>query len=152
MIKCSNITNILNNMYDKKVILENDCLSKKHKYLADKIKLKLPERKQITLVIEEDDNIYNPLSYVLSHINNKKFKDKNQNKYSFNALLLILAIIEDYKIIELRKENSIISDKNILKKILPLLEINKTYKIEIPNKISYEFKVYGYELAVMIAK
>ena len=46
----------------------------------------------------------------MSHINNKKFKDKTKNKYAFNALLLLLAIIEDYRVIEARKTNSIISD------------------------------------------
>lgn len=136
-------------MYEKNISIEKNCLSNNHKYFANKIKLKLPGRKQITLEIEKTDNIYNPLSYVFSHINNKKFKNKNKNKYAFNALLLLLAIIEDYKIIELRHTNMIISDKDILKKILPLLEINKTYEISIPGKISYKFIVYGYNLAIM---
>jgi hypothetical protein len=151
MIKCNNIVSILNNIYDKKVLVSNNCLNGKHKYKADKIKIKLPNRKIITLEIEENDNIYNPLSFVMSHINNKKFKDKTKNKYAFNALLLLLAIIEDYRVIESRKTNSIISDKSIIKKILPFIELDSTYKISIPKKISYSFKVYGYNMAIMKA-
>jgi len=149
MIQCNNIVSILNNMYDKNVIFKNNCLDGKHRYKANKIKIKLPDRKSFTLELEETDNIYNPLSFVMSHINNKKFKNKKDNKYAFNALLLLLGIIEDYRIIDLRKNNTIISNKDILKKILPLIDINSIYKISIPNIISYKFKINGYELAKM---
>ena len=152
MIRCENIVSILNNLHNDKELISEHCLSGNHKYKADKIKLKLAERKIITLELEETDNIYNPLSFVLSHINNKKFTSKKENKYAFNALLLILAIIEDYKIIELRKSNSIVSDKKIINKILPLLQIDQKYIFTIPNKIQYSFKVFGYELAKMTTR
>ena len=88
----------------------------------------------------------------MSHINNKKFKDSKKNKYAFNALLLLLAIIEDYKVIDLREDNTILSSENIVKKILPFIEIDSTYKVSIPDVITYTFKVYGYNLAIMKAE
>ena len=40
---------------------------------------------------------------------------------------------------------------SIIKKILPFIELDSTYKISIPKKISYSFKVYGYNMAIMKA-
>ena len=67
------------------------------------------------------------------------------------ALLLILAIIEDYNIIKTKKSDTIISDKKIIDNILPCIQMD-TYKIIIPHKIEYRFKVYGENLAVMKSK
>ena len=152
MIKCENIVSILNNLYNEKKLETKHCLEGNHKYKVKKIKIKISDSKALTLELDESDNIYNPLSFVLSHINNKKFKSKKENKYAFNALLLIIAIIEDYRVIELRKSNSILTDKTIIKKILPLLQIDKKYIFTIPNKIQYSFKVFGFELAKMTTR
>ena len=62
---------------------------------------------------------------------------------------MLLIIIEDYRPIELRKDNTIISNEKIVKKILPIIDIDSTYKIGIPNVITYVFKVYGYKIATM---
>lgn len=150
MVKCTNIVNIFNKLYDKKEHNVKDCLKKNHKYMADTIKLKLPNTKMITLNISKNDNIYNPLSFVLSNINKKKYKDVNENKYAFMALLLILAIIEDYRIINI-ETNKILSDKKIIDRILPYIQMDE-YIISVPHKIQYNFKVSGFKLAIMKVK
>ena len=148
MVKCKNIVNILNNLYNKKLLLNKNCLDGKHKYTVDKIKLKLPNMRLITLNIEKNDNIYNPLSFVLSHINKKDFKHKEENKNAFTALLLILAILEDYRIVTNYKNDRLLTDKSIIDKITPFIQLD-TYKIIIPNKIKYIFKVTANDLAIM---
>ena len=150
MVKCINIVNIFNKLYNKKEFNVKDCLKNKHKYMVDTIKLKLPNTNIITLNINKNDNIYNPLSFVLSNINRKKYKDLNENKNSFMALLLILAIIEDYRIINI-ESNKILSDKRIIDRIMPYIQMDE-YIISVPHKIQYSFKVSGFKLAVMKVK
>ena len=82
MIKCSNITQMLNNMYSKKIVSNEECLNGNHKYKANKIRINYQiEYKKHTL--DESDNIYNPLSlfYHILIIKNLKIK---KNKYAFN--------------------------------------------------------------------
>ena len=152
MIRCKNIVSIINNIYDREIMVEDDCLNGNHKYKAKHIKIKLPERKEFMIELEEESLIYNSLSFVLSNINNKKFKSVKPNKYAFNILILILGIIEDYRIIDTRENKNIISNDEIVKKIIPFIDLDKKYIISIVNKIEYEFHVKGNQLCIMKVK
>ena len=152
MVKCKNIVNILNNLYNsEKILLEEDCLKKNHKYKPYNLKIKLPDKYLLELKLKKTDSIFNKLAFVFSNIDNKNFKNKKENEHAFNLLILILAIIDDYRLAS-NMNSEIINDKSIINDMIPFIKMDKYYKFILPHNIEYKFKVSGFKLAVMKSK
>lgn len=151
---CDNLIKFFNDAYDnyksksRKHNISN-CIKKIHSHKVDEIKLGLPRKRSCNINIDKDDKIYIPLSFILSNLNQKQFTDREENKYAFNALMLILNILEDHEIINSQgKPKKLLSNVKLNNELLNKTQFGK-YRIVIPKKEEFIFTVTGLDLATL---
>jgi len=155
---CSNIIKFFNDAYDnyksKKVKHKiKNCITKIHSYSVDTLNIKIPNHTSFPLDIDKDDNIYLPLSFVISNLNQPQFTQKIPNDYAFKVLQLILSMLEDYNMFQNAKSKSrkLLGDIKVFSNIANVMQFG-TYKFTIPKKLQVTFNIKGLDLATLNVK
>lgn len=157
--KCNDLIVFFNEAYKNyknKKFNSHSCLKKVHMHETSELIIKIPDNNQVLISIPKEDEIYKPLGFVLSNINNNIFTGEKPNDWAFKLLELILNILDSYNL-KSNTPNKRISKKklldniNINKNMTSLIQLGN-YIFTIPKKIKYEFKVYGLELARLKVK
>lgn len=154
---CDNLIKFFNDAYDnyksksRKHNISN-CIKKIHSHKVDEIKLGLPRKRSCNINIDKDNKIYIPLSFILSNLNQKQFTDREENKYAFKALVLILNILEDHELINSQgKSKKLLSNVKLRNEFVNQIQFGK-YKIVMPKKEEFIFNVTGLDLATLKIK
>ena len=154
---CNNIIKFFNNVYDNyksKKIKHNikNCITKIQSYSVDKIKIKFPNKESFNIDIDKDDNIYLPLSFIISNLNEEQFTQKIYNDYAFKSLQLILSIFETYNHFhKIKKSKKLLDNIKIFDKIDTIMEIG-IYKFSLPNKLQLTYNIKGLNLGILTIK
>jgi|LakMenEpi03Aug12_release.lakeMendotaPanAssembly.Ray.scaffolds.fasta_scaffold427945_2 hypothetical protein len=154
---CNNIIKFFNNIYDNYKSKKNkhnikNCITKIHSYSVDTIKIKFPNKPSFNIDIDKDDNIYLPLSFIISNLNEEQFTQKIYNDYAFKALQLILSIFETYDDFhKIKKSKKLLDNIKVFDKIDNIMEIG-IYKFSLPNKLQLTFDIKGLHLGLLTIK
>ena len=158
--RCNDIIKFFNDAFEnyksKKVKYKmKNCITKIHMYSAKTINFRLPSSTEsITLKIDELNNIYLPLSFILSNLDESQFTNPEPNDYAFKALQLILSILEDYNMFKKetkKKSKKLLGQIKIFSDVVSLMDVG-TYRFTIPKKVQLKFNVSGINLATLQVK
>ena len=123
---------------------KDSCLKKVHLHETDRLKIKISNNEEFEIFISSENKIYKPLGFILSNLNNKKFKGRDSKKNVFEVLKIILSILNTTSIENKKTKGKKLLDdyKNILKnnKIVRLMQLGE-YKFIIPDKLEIVISV-----------
>ena len=124
-VNCNNLVKFFNKAYEdykNKNINKTSCLKKVHFYETKQLEIKIPDEPIITININEDNEIYKPLGFILSNLDNKKFLKKKENEEAFEVLELLLNIINFNELEEKKKDKKLLGNINVSKDIVKIMK------------------------------
>ena len=133
-----NINNMLEYVYKRKP-------SKSRHLNFDKINIIYPKSKVYILDIKYLKNIKKLLNYYFANIEKKPFTSRNYNVYAFEALWILLSIL-DKSYGHKYRQKELFKDVTLIENIGNTMKFGK-YVFTIPKYKQYTFDVKGFNMA-----
>lgn len=132
--------NIIDYVYEKRPV---------KKINMREMTIRFPNCPTFKIILTKVPNMQKILSLILANIDKTPFTDKEPNIYAFEAIWLLLSILEeDQTRLKYLKMKDIFSNLTINTHIINVIRFG-TYIITVPNYRKYIFNISGYGLATL---
>lgn len=110
----------------------------------EKIAIKFPNSPHIIIDMSKLEHISLPMTHILNTVESKKFESLNSETKEYDALWLLMDILEQNKIGEIDQSDLFKNVKKYTKNSSSLIQFGR-YEFTLPDK-NYVFDIKGYKM------